>query len=166
MQPTSDGEVERKDRAVSHFMDRPVLSTLSLAAFQVVVVWLFLGRPSSPQAIALIIGTTLAVFVSLALVSRRRHGAQPYAERRQEAWASTVRWAQRHPRLARICLWWVVAMVVGETAFSIAYAIQTQWLAAAYYGVAAALFTWVWWSWMHIVRETPNPPQLRFLSRA
>jgi hypothetical protein len=162
-------KVERQGQAegslVSQFMDRPVLSALSFVALQATILWLFFGRPSSPQAIALIVGLSLALIVGLALASRRRSGARPYADRRQEGWELTQRWSQRHPLVGRLCLWWVGAMVVGQVAFSIAYAIHAEWLAAAYYGAAAVGFTWLGWSWMHTLRGTPSPPRLRLPGR-
>lgn len=141
-------------------MDWPVLSASSFVALEAVVLWLFFGRPTSPQAIALIVALPLVLIGGWALASRR-YGARPYADRRQEAWESTQRWTRGHPRLGRLCLWWIGAMVVGQVAYFIAYVVQAEWLAAAYHGAAAVGFTWLGWSWMHTVRGTPNPPQLR-----
>lgn len=84
-----------------------------------------------------------------------------YRERRQRGWGRSVRWTERHPRVATICLWWLTAMVVLEAAFAIANAIQGRWVAAAYYSLGAALFIWLRWTWAHVLRGTPSPPQLR-----
>ena len=162
-------EVERHDQPegslLARFMDRPVVSAVSFVALQAFVLWLFSGRPTSPQALALIVGLPLVLVVGLAMASRRRYGARPYAERRQEGWESTQRWTRRHPVLGRLCLWWIGAMVVGQVAYVIAYVIQAEWLAAAYYGAAAVGFTWVGWSWMHTMRGTPSPPRLHLPGR-
>jgi hypothetical protein len=83
------------------------------------------------------------------------------AERRQQSWDVSVRWARRHPQLSVVALGVVGIMTVGSFLFAIAAVTSAQWGEALFWLVSSGYGSWVSWSWMRIRRGEPRPTTWR-----